>query len=185
MLLSDKRKRTRYDTEAGLGRKFIFAVRENYADSMFINSFVDQDFVDLHKLFVVGKRLNKERMTWQYYVKSRKAEDYKAMVSDSLYHPPSIVVNVDESGTLVLNHVFEGKPLVREYIDGTMLGLEFLWGGKICLYTSEPVPIKPQTSPETVTEQEKPKQEISWKRFRYIMDGRKLSRELVDVHGKP
>ncbi len=30
---------------------------------------------------------------------------------------------------------------------------------------------------------EKPKQEISWKRFRYIMDGRKLSRELVDVHG--
>jgi stage V sporulation protein R len=185
MLLSDRNKRTKYDTEAGLGRKFIFAVRENYADSMFINSFVDQDFVDLHKLFVVGKRLNKERMTWQYYVKSRKAEDYKAMVSDSLYHPPSIVVNVDESGTLVLNHVFEGKPLVREYIDGTMMGLEFLWGGKICLYTSEPVPLKPQTSPESVTKQEKPKQEISWKRFRYIMDGRKLSRELVDVHGKP
>jgi stage V sporulation protein R len=185
MLLSDRNKRTKYDTEAGLGRKFIFAVRENYADSMFINSFVDQDFVDLHKLFVVGKRLNKERMTWQYYVKSRKAEDYKAMVRDSLYHPPSIVVNVDESGTLVLNHVFEGKPLVREYIDGTMMGLEFLWGGKICLYTSEPVPLKPQTSPESVTKQEKPKQEISWKRFRYIMDGRKLSRELVDVHGKP
>ena len=88
-------------------------------------------------------------------------------------------------GTLVLNHVFEGKPLVREYIDGHHDGLEFLWGGKICLYTSEPVPLKPQTAPESVTKQEKPKQEISWKRFRYTMDGRKLSRELVDVHGKP
>ena len=183
MQLSDKYDRSRFDTEAGQGRKFIFAVRENYADSMFINSFVDQDFVDLHKLFVVGKRLNKERMTWQYYVKSRKAEDYKAMVSDSLYHPPSIVVNVDETGTLVLNHVFEGKPLVREYIDGTMMGLEYLWGGKVCLYTSEPVPLKAQAPPESTAKQETPKQETSWKRFRYTMDGRKLTRELVEVHG--
>jgi stage V sporulation protein R len=183
MHLSDKHERSRFDTEAGQGRKFIFAVRENYADSMFINSFVDQDFVDLHKLFVVGKRLNKERMTWQYYVKSRKAEDYKAMVSDSLYHPPSIVVNVDEAGTLVLNHVFEEKPLVREYIDGTMMGLEYLWGGKVCLYTSEPVPLKAQAPPESTAKQETPKQETSWKRFRYTMDGRKLIRELVDVHG--
>ena len=182
MQLSDKYDRSRFDTGAGQGRKFIFAVRENYADSMFINSFVDQDFVDLHKLFVVGKRLNKERMTWQYYVKSRKAEDYKAMVSDSLYHPPSIVVNVDETGTLVLNHVFEGKPLVREYIDGTMMGLEYLWGGKVCLYTSEPVPLKAQAPPESTAKQETPKQETSWKRFRYTMDGRKLARELVDVH---
>jgi stage V sporulation protein R len=183
MQLSDKHERSRFDTEIGQGRKFIFAVRENYADSMFINSFVDQDFVDLHKLFVVGKRLNKERMTWQYYVKSRKAEDYKAMVSDSLYHPPSIVVNVDETGTLVLNHVFEGKPLVREYIDGTMMGLEYLWGGKVCLYTSEPVPLKAQAPPESTAKQETPKQETSWKRFRYTMDGRKLTRELVEVHG--
>jgi stage V sporulation protein R len=183
MQLSDKHERSRFDTETGQGRKFIFAVRENYADSMFINSFVDQDFVDLHKLFVVGKRLNKERMTWQYYVKSRKAEDYKAMVSDSLYHPPSIVVNVDETGTLVLNHVFEGKPLVREYIDGTMMGLEYLWGGKVCLYTSEPVPLKAQAPPESTAKQETPKQETSWKRFRYTMDGRKLTRELVEMHG--
>jgi hypothetical protein len=31
--------------------------------------------------------------------------------------------------------------------------------------------------------QEKPKQESSWKRFRYTMHEKKLSRELVDVHG--
>lgn len=186
LMLQDKHERDHYDSGAGKGREFIFAVRENYADSMFINSFIDQDFVDLHRLFVVGKRLNKEKMTWQYYVKSRKAEDYKEMVTDSLYHPPSIRVNVDESSTLILNHVFEGKPLVREYIEATMLGLEYLWGGKVCLYTSEPVPVKPQTQQPSLgpaVKQEKPKQEISWKRFRYTMNEKKLFRELIDVHG--
>ncbi len=184
LMLQDKHKRDQYDAGVGTGQDFIFAVRENFSDSMFINSFVDQDFVDAHKLFVVGKRLNKERMTWQYYVKSRKASDYKEMVADSLYHPPSIKVNVDGESCLILNHIFEGKSLVREYIDATMLGLEFLWGGKVCLYTSEPVPVKVQDPPDTTGKQEKPKQEVSWKRFRYTMNERRLSRELVDVHGQ-
>ncbi len=186
LMLQDKHKRGHYDAgaEAGAGQDFIFAVRENYSDSMFVNSFIDQDFVDVHKLFVVGKRLNKERMTWQYYVKSRKASDYKEMVADSLYHPPSIKVNVDGDSSLILNHIFEGKPLVRDYIEATMMGLEFLWGGKVCLYTSEPVPVKAQSQPDDAGKQEKPPQEVSWKRFRYIMNEKRLSRELVDVHGQ-
>jgi len=186
LMLHDKHGRDQYDRQVGSGQDFIFAVRENYADSMFINSFIDQDFVDLHRLFVTGKHLNKERMTWQYYVKSRRAEDYKEMVMGSLYHPPSIRISVDENSTLVLNHFFEGKPLVRDYIEATMLGLEYLWGDKVCLYTSEPVPHKPETQhqhQDPGMKQEKPKQEISWKRFRYTMHEKKLSRELVDVHG--
>ena len=73
----DKQLRENFDLQQGHGREFVFAVRENCSDSMFINTFLDQDFVDLHKLFVAGKRLNKERMTWQYYVQSRNVEDYK------------------------------------------------------------------------------------------------------------
>ena len=186
LMLHDKHGRDQYDRQVGSGQDFIFAVRENYADSMFINSFIDQDFVDQHRLFVTGKHLNKERMTWQYYVKSRKAEDYKEMVMGSLYHPPSIRINVEENSTLVLNHFFEGKPLVRDYIEATMLGLEYLWGDKVRLYTSEPVPHKPETQQQPqdpASKQERPKQEISWKRFRYTMHEKKLSRELVDVHG--
>ena len=56
---------------------------------------------------------------------------------DSLYHPPALTINVDDDNTLVLNHVFEGKPLYRDYIEGTLLGLEFLWGTKVSLYTHE------------------------------------------------
>ena len=182
--IEDKYRRRQYDRKTGRGREFIFSVRENSADSMFINSFIDQDFVDRHRLFVAGKRFNKERMTWQYYVKSRRAEDYRQMVADSLYHPPLVKVSVDDDGTLVLNHVFEGKPLVREYIDATMMGLEFLWGGDVCLYTSEPVPMKTEADQEATVKTERPKQEVSWKRFRYTMSGRKLARELIEVHGQ-
>lgn len=180
--IGDKYERRLYDRKTGRGRDFIFAVRENSADSMFINTYIDQDFVDLHRLFVAGKRFNKERMTWQYYVKSRRAEDYREMVADSLYHPPLIKVSADDQGTLVLNHVFEGKPLVREYIEATMMGLEFLWGGRICLYTSEPIPVKASADQDkgTTTKTEKPRREIGWKRFLYTMSGRKLSREPVN-----
>ncbi|KAB2891316.1 MAG: SpoVR family protein [Desulfobulbaceae bacterium] len=178
--IGDKNTRRHFDRKTGKGREFIFAVRENSADSMFVSTFIDQDFVDLHRLFVAGKRFNKERMTWQYYVKSRRAEDYREMVADSLYHPPLIKVSADDKGTLVLNHVFEGKPLVREYIEATMMGLEFLWGGRICLYTSEPVPVKTTAEQEEATmKSERPIREIGWKRFLYTMSGRKLSREPV------
>ena len=135
---SDREKRRQFDRTTGLGQDYIFHIRENYCDSMFINSFIDQDFVDLHRLFVVGKRLNKERMTWQYYVKSRKAEDYKDMVADGLYHPPRIEVTVAENNTLVLNHMFEGKPLLRDFIHGVLLGVEYLWGEEVHLYTNVP-----------------------------------------------
>jgi stage V sporulation protein R len=178
--LMGSHERRAFDAGNMSGRDYIFYIRENYSDSMFVHSFIDQDFVDLHKLFVAGKRFNKERMTWQYYVKSRKAGDYRDMVADSLYHPPSVTLKVNEAGTLVLNHRFEGKPLVREFIDGTLMGLEFLWGAPVCLYTSEPVPVKSEDITATAVKEEKPPRTYVWKRFRYTMKERKLSRELVE-----
>lgn len=167
-----------FNEETGSGQEFIFSVRENFCDAMFINTFIDQEFVDQHRLFVVDRRLNKERMTWQYYVKSRKAEQYKQMVADSLYHPPAITINVDDEDTLVLNHVFEGKPLYRDYIDASLMGIEFLWGGKTCLYTHEPEPVKREAGQGQMKDEEP--REIKWRRFRYTMKDRKMTRVLVD-----
>jgi stage V sporulation protein R len=176
--ISDKHDRKLYDRTTGRGKEFIFAIRENFCDSMFINAYIDQEFVDLHRLFVVDRRLNKERMTWEYYVRSRKAEQYKAMVCDSLYHPPSITINVDDDNALIINHVFEGKPLYRDYIEGALLGIEFLWGGKTCLYTFEPEPVKKDHS-QTGNE-EHPPREIKWRRIRYTMKDKKMTRVTVD-----
>ena len=180
MMLKDKESRRKYDTNIEKGRDFIFSVRENLADSMFVNTFIDQDFVDLHKLFVAGKRLNKERMAWQYYVKSRKARDYKDMVLESLYHPPSIQLQVLTDNTLQLNHVFEGKPLVQDYIKGALLGIEYLWGGQVYLDTSEVVPQGLLTQPEDADNPGDSNREIAWQRVRYRMKDRKLSRKILD-----
>jgi len=88
---------------------------------------------------VIGKRINEDRNTTEYYVKSKKASDYKKMLLDSLYHPPSI--KIDEVKTndkcLYLIHEFEGKQLLKSHIKSTMMGIAFLWGGHVELITNE------------------------------------------------
>ena len=176
--ISDQHKRREYDQQTGFGKEFIFAVRENFSDSMFVNSFIDQEFVDEYKLFVADKRLNKERMTWEYYIKSRKAEHYRQMIADSLYHPPSVVISTDKSNTLTLKHIFEKKPLVRDYIEATLMGVEFLWGGKVCLYTTEPEPVAEAAKTQT-SQQETVSREVKWKHVKYTMKDRKMTRVLI------
>ncbi|OPZ96397.1 MAG: hypothetical protein BWY70_01773 [Bacteroidetes bacterium ADurb.Bin408] len=117
----------------------IFTIRRLFSDFSLINTFISQDFVDRYDLFVVGKRLDENRGVYQYYVKSRKAEDYKQMLIDSLYHPPYINVNLSKTGenNLYLTHVFEGKQLYKPYINDTLIGLEYLWGGQVQLETTD------------------------------------------------
>jgi stage V sporulation protein R len=143
---------------------------------MFVNGFLDQDFVNRHNLFVVGKRLNEERQVWEYYVKSRKAEDYRQMVLDTLYHPPSIdVVLRKEDGILRLVHHFEGKPLVRDFIAETLMGVEFLWGGAVQLETDEVEAVGP---PPAGNRRDEPRErDILWRRVLYTMHNRQLSRQ--------
>ncbi len=131
--------RASFNRKTGKGKDFLFSVRENYSDFLFINSFVDQDFVDRHNLFVAGKRLNAAKGVWEIYVKSRDAHQYKEMLIDSLYHPPYIYIDPAKARgyCLYLNHRFEGKPLVQDYIANTMLGIEYLWGGPVKLETTE------------------------------------------------
>ncbi len=145
--------RDEFDQNTGKGREAIFALRSNFSDFMLINTFVDQDFVDMHDLFTVGQRLNEQRGTIEYYIKSRKAEDYKQMLLDSLYHPPVIEVNLEKTNekTLYLKHKFEGKQLVKQYVPEVLIGLEYLWGSEVKLETTEIVvsrPPKPEEKPK-------------------------------------
>ena len=56
--LANANQREKYDTKENSGHDFIFDIRTNLCDHLFIDAFVDQDFVDRYKLFVAGKRLN-------------------------------------------------------------------------------------------------------------------------------
>jgi len=178
--------RDRFDAQTGTGPESIFYVRENFSDFSFINTFVDQDFMTLNKLFVAGRRLNEERMVWEYYVKSRKVRDYRSMLMDTLYHPPSIEILPEKriNNTLYLNHRFEEKPLVTEFIANTLMGMEYLWGGPVQLETSEVISVSPPT-PKTDAAGKKPKPdalqepEIKWQRIVYTMEKRKLSKKIL------
>jgi len=131
--------RKNYDDKSMNGQKAIFDVRKNFSDFTLINTFVDQEFVNKNNLFTVGQRVNQERQSIEYYVKSRKAEDYKDMLKNTLYHPPHVTVNQQETNDecLCIEHQFEGKQLVKDYISDVLVGLEYLWGGNVELKTTE------------------------------------------------
>lgn len=178
--IADARARENFDTGAGTGRAKIFEVRENFSDFSFIQTFLDQDFIDRHKLFVAGRRLVEDRMVWEYYVQSRKLEDYRKMVTDTLYHPPHVGVDTGKTNeALYLNHVFEGKPLVKEFIANTLLGVEYLWGGPVELETSEVKAIRdiPVKAPGHV--EGGIRKEVVWERVKYTMKDRKLQRSVI------
>ncbi len=175
--LEDAKQRENFDAGTNKGQEFIFNVRENLCDFTFLNTFVDQDFVTRNKLFVAGKRLNQSRMVWEYYVKSRKAADFRNMLLEGLYHPPHITIQdkQQKNSTLYLVHHFEGKPLVKDFITNTMIGIEYLWGAPVKLETSEvaagggstPLAEGPQAT------------DIRWERVVYTMKERKLTREVL------
>jgi stage V sporulation protein R len=188
----DEVKRKKYDSKKNTGQEYIFKVRESLNDFTFINTFIDQEFLDLHKLFVTGKRFNQERMSWVYYIKSRKAGDYKQMIADTLYHPPEIHVQEEKTkeGVLYLTHEFEGKGLKTDYIENTMVGIEYLWGGPVHLETSEAFSAPPSehnaytnfwdpSSASGTAQPDRPQKEIQWKRVRYVMENRKLTKQEV------
>ncbi len=185
--LRNARSRKQFDAQTGQGQKFLFELRENFNDFIFINTFVDQDFVNQYKLFVAGRRLNQSRGVWEYYVQSRSAESYRQMLLNTLYHPPSIRIDSEKTnnGNLYLVHIFEGKPLVTDFIANTMLGIEYLWGAPVQLETSEVVQADPSQARLpipgiTLPMEEEPKaREISWQRVRYTMKDRQLTKEKI------
>jgi stage V sporulation protein R len=85
-----------------------------------------------------------------------------------------------EEKALLLSHFFEGKPLVQEYVNGALLGIEYLWGGQVFLDTTEVVPKGPGPKQEKSDGQEQPVEEITWQKVRYRMKDRKLSRKILN-----
>ena len=158
--------RASYNKNTLKGKDAIFELRSNFSDFTLINTFVNQEFVDMHNLYVTGRRVDEEREVYQYYIKSRKAADYKQMLVDSLYHPPTLMVDLDKTNDdcLYIVHKFEGKQLIRDFIAETLLAIEFLWGTEVKLETTDV--IKSDYS-----------QEIEYQKVVYTANHRRIERE--------
>ena len=120
-------------------------------------------------------------------MKSRSSDAYRDMVVETLYHPPGIKVNFEKTdqGPLYLEHTFEGKPLKTDFIENTLVGIEYLWGRSVRLETSEPVKAStpqqryvdfwsPPSPAIATTTREKEKEPVEWKRVLYVMEDRKM-----------
>lgn len=143
-LIKDAEQRRYYDENLGdeAGKLAIFRARENLNDFTMVNLLSDedfQDFVDRYKLFVAGFKPDFWRGVVEVYIKSRSGKDYRQMLNNSLYHPPYIVINGEKakSDELYLDHLFEGRTLITEYIPAVLRGLEYLWGNTVKLETTE------------------------------------------------
>jgi len=170
--LSNAIERKNFNEGASRGQELISTIRENLSDFTFLSTFVDQDFVTRNDLFVADRYLDEDRRAWVWYVKSRKAEDYRQMLFDSLYHPPQITVNeASEVDGLYLMHHFEEKPLLKDFIHNTMLGMEYLWGGPVFLETTEVASVAPSEKGN------KPK--VTWQRVVYTMMNKKLQKRTL------
>jgi stage V sporulation protein R len=90
------------------------------------------------------------------------------MVLDSLYHPPYIEVDMEKStnGVLYLDHRFEGKPLYKDFIPNTIMGIEFLWGEPVKLETTE-----------LVERRVMGKKEVQERRVVYTIENKKISKK--------
>lgn len=178
--LNEIEQRKKFDTSAGKGRDFIFFVRENYCDLTFLNTFIEQDFVDKYKLMVVGQRLNTDKGIKEYYVKSKKAKDYKSMIVSSLYYPPYITFSKDDGGVLNLKHQFEGKELLRDYISNTLIGLEYLWGNKVILETMELDWERMRSENGVGTTDDLMQHEPLFRKVIYTVEDRKVNKEVIN-----
>ena len=136
--IGNAEQRASFNRKTGQGKQAIFELRKYFSDYMLVNTFIDQDFTDKHRLFTVGQRVNEQKGTTEYYIKSRKAEDYRTMIVNSLYHPPFIEAHEYKTTpeNLYLIHHFEGKPLYMPYIQDTLAAIGYLWGGQVQIETS-------------------------------------------------
>jgi stage V sporulation protein R len=185
--LFDAKERKDFDTKEGKGKELLLKVRKYFSDYKFIDTFIDDDFMKKNKLFIVGRRLNEKKGTYEYYIKSKKAKDYKNKILDTLYHPPEIEINPEsivfiKDKELYLNHIFEGKPLITKYIKNVLIGIEYLWGNRVLLETSEPEDYSNRIASPFYIAQLKAAIEdsdapIEWQRVVYSVKDKKIERK--------
>ena len=90
-----------------------------------------------------------------------------------------ITKKADSDNALYLVHHFEHKPLIKDFITNTLMGIEYLWGGPVELETHEPLPKSgaSRTAPRPPAKAIEPP--IQWQRVVYTMKERKLSRRIA------
>lgn len=184
--------RKRYDKELGeaYGRQVLLEARKYLNDERLINFLSEedfQDFVNSYKLWIAGVRPHKTR--WdiaEIYIKSKSGKEYRKRLNRMLYHPPVIDFTPNDKakgGELYLDHVYEGRALHRRFIPGVLMGLEFLWGKRVRLETTEYEQLWSNDWRERWRERFNPK----YRKLRvlYTCENKRTTRTVIDPKPQP
>ncbi|RME55398.1 SpoVR family protein [Candidatus Woesearchaeota archaeon] len=134
-------KKLNWDTRDMKGREKIFQVRKYYNDLLFLSEFMDQDFVDEHKLWTYGYD-----EFGRVIVKSKDVEPVRQALVNSIYNggEPLVYVkdgNFNNKGELLLYHDFDftGKMLDIEKTLKVMRNIRSIWGRDVSIETKLPI----------------------------------------------
>lgn len=184
-LLKDIEARKRYDKNLGEeeAKRALFEARKYFDDRLLINFFSDedfQDFVDRYELFTVGIRPSREDFAKaDLYIKSRNGKDFRNLLNRVLYHPPQIEIDEEKAGEgeLYLNHIYEGRTLLTKHVPAVLMGLEFFWGGRVQLETTEYEEMDAQPAWRRILEGTEP--EYKKVRVLYVCEGKQVRRTVL------
>jgi len=120
--------KSRWNTEAGLGREKIFEVRRIHNDLTFIDEFLTLEFCRKYKLFSFGYNDD----SGYYEIESRQFDQIKQQLLFNLTNAGRPIVNVIDSnhknrGELFLRHEFNGPELKISEARDTLRNLYRLW----------------------------------------------------------
>lgn len=132
----DYDERRKWDKKLNLGMEKIYEVRENYNDLTFLNEFFTKEFCHKHKFFEY--HLNPH--TNEYVCTSKDHKKIKKKLIDRYINcgkPIIYLENLKHNNTdIYLRHEFDGKPLNKDYLRGTLKMLYRVTRRKVRLATT-------------------------------------------------
>jgi len=137
----DPTERAYWDTGAGKGTEKIFSVRSSYSDRMAVEDLFTDEFIRQMKLFIYKRHIDDHTGDVYYVIVEKRPEVIRQMLKNDFASSMGtqqikiVNSNYHNRGELHLKHNYYGEELDRQYMEGTMRNLYFLWKKKIHLKT--------------------------------------------------
>jgi len=137
---TDFKRKENWDTKEMKGIEKIKDVLPTYTDWMFFQDFLTSDIIEKLDLFIYYEQEYSDG-TIDYIRTNHTLDEIKQIIINSFSNSGIPKIEIvdgnanDGAGHLLLNHVYSGAPLDRQYCEETMKHICYLWGRDVYLKT--------------------------------------------------
>lgn len=133
---TDRKLKEDWDNGAMEGREKIFQIVRSYTDWFFMKDFLTAELVKKLQLYLYTEK--ETALSIDYIITKDKAEEVRDKIANSFAHSmiPKIEVsdgNYNETGELLLKHLFVGRGLDKTFAEKTLSHLFDIWGKTVHL----------------------------------------------------